>query len=59
MSWTACRAYTANARYGQPLTIEERDEFIRALARQSKTTNEIAKITSLSQWEGQNLCKAK
>ena len=43
------RAYTANAKHGQPLTREERDEFISILARQGRKQGEIAKIIGLSQ----------
>ncbi|MBA7631343.1 hypothetical protein ES703_38874 [subsurface metagenome] len=43
------RAYTANAKHGQPLTQEERDEFIIKQAKQGKTQEDIAKITKLSQ----------
>lgn len=42
------RAYTANAKHGQPLTREERDEFIIKQAKQGKTQEDIARITKLS-----------
>jgi len=42
------RAYTANAKHGQPLTRDERDDFITTLAKQGKKQEEIAKITKLS-----------
>lgn len=41
------RAYTANAKHGQPLTREERDEFIITLAKQGKKQGEIAKVVGL------------
>ena len=43
------RAYTANDKHGQPLTREERDEFIIKQAKRGKTQEDIAKITKLSQ----------
>jgi len=53
------RAYTVNAKHGQPLTRDERDEFIATLARQGRKSSEIATITKLSERRVQQIISGR